>query len=61
MYKQIMALNDQQCLICYKTQPNQNTYIFKYGETGFSWYAIKPNQTKPNQNNAVALLHSLLD
>ena len=30
MYKEDLALNNQQCLICYKTQLNQILYILVY-------------------------------
>ena len=55
MYKEDLALNNLQWLICHKTKPNQIIYIWYicikriwHSITYSGWYAIKPNQTKPN-------------
>ena len=51
-YKEDLALNNLQWLICRKTQPNQILYIFIYmykedlALTYHGWYAIKSHQTK---------------
>ena len=51
MYKEDLALNNQQWLICYKIQPNQILYIsyvcinrIWHKITYKGWYAIKANQ-----------------
>ena len=35
MYKEDLALNNLQWLICHKMQPNQIIYIYVYGQRGF--------------------------
>ena len=55
MYKEDLALDKQQWLLCHEKQPNQILYI-KYicikriwlWITNDGWYAKKLNQTKPN-------------
>ena len=54
MYKEDLAVNNLQWLICHKTKPNQAIYIqyicikrIWQWITYNGWYAIKPNQTKP--------------
>ena len=56
MYKQDLALNNLQWLICHKTKRNHIKsyifYIYMYKENlalNNLQYAIKPNQTKLNQ------------
>ena len=48
MNKEDLALNNQQWLICHKTQPNQIIcliYMYKQDLVlNDGWYAIKPNQ-----------------
>ena len=52
MNKEDLALNNQQCLICHKTQPNQIYQIYMYKEdlalNNFQWFichkTIKQNQ-----------------
>ena len=55
MYKEDLALNNRQWLICHKTQPNQIIYIliYMYKEDlaliNLQWlicHKIQPNQTK---------------
>ena len=56
IYKQHLAFNNLQVLICHKTQLNQIICIWYICITRIwhlitynCWYTIKPNQTKPNQ------------
>ena len=63
-YKNDFALNNLQCLICHKTQPNQTKsnliyLIYMYEEemtlNNLEWlicHKTKPNQTKPNQTKS---------
>ena len=55
MYKEDLALNNLQWLMCHKTQPKQIIYIqyicikrIWHYITYNGWYAIKLNQPKPN-------------
>ena len=52
MYKEDLALNNLQWLICYKTQPKQNIYLiymYKKGLTLNDPQWLRCHKTKPNQ------------
>ena len=54
MYKQDLALNNLQWLICYKTQPNQTKfiyliYMYKEDLTLNNLQCLIGNKTQPNQ------------
>ena len=58
MYKEDLALNNLQWLICHKTKPNHIHLIYMYKEdlalNNLQWlicHKTQPNQTKPNTNN----------
>ena len=54
MYKEDLALNNQQWLICHKTQPNQRSYILIYmykqdlALNNIQWLICHKTQPKPN-------------
>ena len=52
MYKEELALNDLQWLICHKTQPNQNIYLIYMSKkelalNNLQWLIC--HKTQPNQ------------
>ena len=51
VYKGYLALNNQQLLVCYKTQPNQILYIlYIYVKRGFDIECLLCHKTKRNNH-----------
>ena len=49
MYKEDLALNNLQWLICYKTKPNQILYVYKKDLALNDLQLLMCHKTKPNQ------------
>ena len=47
MLKQDLELNDQQCLICRKTKPNQNGYQVKCEDRGYTCIRTDSKKWRP--------------